>query len=457
MTLEGAPHVSPEALAAKGLRADTIARIEAALRSSLVLANAFSPWTIGKDALLELGVEDARLTDPSFSILEDVLGLTAAQVREASDVVTGTMTLEGAPHLRDEHLPIFDCATRCGERGTRFIRPLAHVDMMAAAQPFVSGAISKTINLPASASVADVKDAYHYAWTKMVKGVALYRDGSKLSQPLDASFADLEDADDEPTLQSPTKQAERVIVRYLKKKRSLPPRVSGYRQKATISGHKIFFRTGEYPDGSLGEIFIDMHKEGAAFRSMMNMFAIAISLGLQHGVPLEEYVDAYTFTNFGPNGPVVGHPYIKNCTSLIDYIFRDLAATYLGREDLLQIKPSPEVDATALAADPEYLDEENQPIATRIGSAAAAPAAALGSVLHSTNGHVTLGVHRNGSTSASANSTITAEKPSRAELRRLATQQGYTGEVCSTCQSVNMVKAGACSVCLECGTAGGCS
>src|SRR5205823_6161406 len=263
------------------------------------------------------------------------------QIEDASTFVGGTMTIEGAPHLKTEHYPVFDCANKCGKLGKRFLSWESHIRMMAAAQPFISGAISKTINMPHDATIEDVKKAYMLSWQLMTKANALYRDGSKLSQPLN-SVADSSEAallaavaadSEEPksiALQTAERITEKVIHRYIARRRRLPDRRAGYTQKARIGNHKMYIRTGEYDDGTLGEIFIDMHKEGAAFRSMTNCFAIAVSLGLQHGVPLEEYVDAFLFTRFEPNGIVQGNPYIKMSTSIIDYIFRELAITYLG-------------------------------------------------------------------------------------------------------------------------------
>src|SRR5581483_4523029 len=360
-TLEGAPHINRATLKAKGFDDAAVARVEAQLAGAFDIGFAFNQHVLGADfCKTALGMTDEQLADWNHSILRDTLGFTQTQIEEASDVICGRMTLEGAPFLKEEHLPVFDCATPCGKHGARFIRPLAHVDMMAAAQPFISGALSKTINLPQTATIADVKEAYRYSWEKMVKAVALYRDGSKLSQPLAASY-DVGGGDEleepaTPAYEGPVRVAERVVYRYIAKRRRMPDRRGGYTQKAVVGGHKVYLRTGEYTDNTLGEIFIDMHKEGAAFRSLMNNFAIAVSLGLQHGVPLEEYVDAFTFTRFEPNGPVVGHENIKMATSILDYIFRELAVSYLGRYDLAQVQPSQNVDA--MGPEPEFVAEE---------------------------------------------------------------------------------------------------
>ncbi|HEY3174247.1 MAG TPA: adenosylcobalamin-dependent ribonucleoside-diphosphate reductase [Candidatus Polarisedimenticolia bacterium] len=359
--LAGAPHVNRESLAARGFDSDALDRIDAALNTAFELPFAFNKFVLGERFCTEkLGFTREQLDDFGFNMLESI-GFTRAQIEEANDVVCGRMTVEGAPGLRAEHLPVFDCASRCGKYGQRFIHPMAHIRMMAAAQPFISGAISKTINMPNTATVEEIRESYTQSWKLMLKANALYRDGSKLSQPLSSSASEwlsaaLDDQEPagEPAMAARPAQAalvvdaghpkadqmriaERIIHHYIAKRRRLPDRRSGYTQKAVIGHHKVYLRTGEYEDEQLGEIFLDMHKEGAAFRSLMNCFAIAISLGLQHGVPLDEFVDAFVFTRFEPNGMVQGNPHIKMTTSVIDYVFRELAITYLGRSDLAQV------------------------------------------------------------------------------------------------------------------------
>jgi ribonucleoside-diphosphate reductase alpha chain len=348
-SLVDAPVINHDTLREKGFTDEALAAVEAVLAQAFDVQFAFNKWTLGEEfCRAALGLTREELSDPGTNILR-LLGFTPQEIEAANDHICGRMTVEGAPHLDPAHYAVFDCANRCGRIGTRFIRPEAHIEMMAAAQPFISGAISKTINLPATASVADVKAAYRIGWERMLKAVALYRDGSKLSQPL-AALVDLSDdaradAEEEraPVTEAiaqddTTRFVERMLARGLAERRvRLPDRRRGYTQKATVGGHKVYLRTGEYEDGSLGEIFIDMHKEGAAFRSLMNCFAIAISLGLQHGVPLEEFVDAFVFTRFEPNGIVTGNARIKMATSIIDYIFRELAVEYLSRSDLKQV------------------------------------------------------------------------------------------------------------------------
>ncbi|MGA8534302.1 MAG: hypothetical protein WB615_09375, partial [Candidatus Tumulicola sp.] len=356
---------------------------------------------------------------------------------------------------------------------SRYIRPLAHVDMMAAAQPFISGAISKTINLPQTATIADVKEAYRYAWEHMIKAVALYRDGSKLSQPLAGSYDLGGDADEEqPTattpFATPMQVAEKIVYRYIAKRRRMPQRRSGYTQKAVISGHKVYLRTGEYEGGQLGEIFIDMHKEGAAFRSLMNNFAIAISLGLQHGVPLEEFVEAFTFTRFEPNGPVSGHDHIKMATSILDYIFRELAVSYLGRYDLAHVQPSMQMDAMGPEPHDDFIAEEEGAVTVR--------PAGIAESLHPVSTHLHPGQTVSGTspqplaiataitpvssppirgaTTFSATATATL---ARSEAVNASKAKGYTGNACSECGQLTMVRNGACEKCDSCGATSGCS
>ncbi len=471
-TLNEAPHINRATLKAKGFDDEAIARVEAAIPAAFELPFVFNKFVLGEEFCKDkLGLTDEQLNDWNFSLLRDGLGFSASQIEEASSHICGRMTLEGAPYLKDEHLPVFDCATPCGKHGTRYIRPFAHIDMMAAAQPFVSGAISKTINLPATATIADVKEAYRYSWERMIKAVALYRDGSKLSQPLAASYDFGGDtaAEDETAapaaFQQPLQVAEKIVYRYIAKRRRMPERRSGYTQKAVIGGHKVYLRTGEYENGQLGEIFIDMHKEGAAFRSLMNNFAIAVSLGLQHGVPLEEYVEAFTFTRFEPNGPVVGHQNIKMATSLLDYIFRELAVSYLGRYDLAHVQPSMHMDAMGVEESEDYIAEEAGPTHVRPagvaeqfhpvsphirpGSEAKGSAATTEAPMHAPAMHDTATPQPHAATATAVMSKTQAVNAAKAK--------GYTGNACGECGQLTMVRNGACEKCDNCGATSGCS
>ncbi|MFW6197729.1 MAG: vitamin B12-dependent ribonucleotide reductase, partial [Myxococcota bacterium] len=381
-TFTGAPYVSRRSLLDKGLTEGEIAKAERALHGVFDVSHALAPWVLGAEAYERLGIGKEDLAKPGFSVLKH-WGLTDAQIGELNDHVIGRMTVEGAPHLKDEHLPVFDCANRCGKTGQRFLKPMSHVLMMAAAQPFLSGAISKTVNLPREATEEDVQDIYYQGWKHGLKAVALYRDGSKASQPLSTDSQEGEDDEAEakqdkvaakPTAAPALSAAEqkRAAVQIeegtrppLSVRHKLPKRRGGFTQEARVGGHKVFLRTGEYGDGSIGEIFIDMHKEGAAFRSLMNCFAISVSMGMQHGVPLESYVNQFTFTRFEPGGIVEGHPNVKFATSIIDYVFRVLGVEYLNRYDFAQVPPAEEqqelltsTDATAA----KRAEENTEPV-----------------------------------------------------------------------------------------------
>ncbi|MBX3269954.1 MAG: vitamin B12-dependent ribonucleotide reductase [Sandaracinaceae bacterium] len=344
-TFTGAPHLSRKDLLARGLTPEDLDKVDRALPGVFDVSQALSPWVLGPDAMERLGIDRAKYEKPGFNLLAH-FGLTRAQLDELNDVVIGRMTIEGAPYLKAEHLPIFDCANRCGKHGERFLAPMSHLRMMAAAQPFLSGAISKTVNLPNEATVEDVEKIYHEGWRLGLKAVALYRDGCKASQPLNSGGSKDEEKKDAAEAKpaaavavAPAPAPKHGLTPPKTVRHRLPRKRKGFTQEARIGGHKVFLRTGEYDDGSLGEIFVDMHKEGAAFRSLMNCFAISVSMGLQHGVPLSSYVDQFTFTRFEPGGMVQGHPNIKFATSIIDYVFRVLGVEYLQRYDFAQVPP----------------------------------------------------------------------------------------------------------------------
>ena len=444
-TLRGAPAINHETLRAKGFDDEGLQRIETAIETAFDISFAFNAWTLGEGYVASrLGLNEAQLAEWNGNLLR-ALGFTAAEIEAANDYCCGTMTVEGAPHLKPEHLAIFDCANRCGKRGVRYIATEAHIRMMAAAQPFISGAISKTINMPQDATIEDVKWAYDLAWRGMLKAVALYRDGSKLSQPLNSTT----DEDDERAVAADVeavaeKMTERVVTQYLRERHRLPDRRKGYTQKAVVGGHKVYLRTGEYEDGQVGEIFLDMHKEGAAFRSLMNCFAIAISLGLQHGVPLEEFVDAFVFTRFEPNGMVKGNDRIKMSTSVIDYVFRELAITYLGRTDLSHV-PDEDLRADAIGSKPG-----EGPVSAPAPAAPATPAAA------SQVTTVRTIVPMSGGSGAVAPMPMAPamKSLSASEVARL---KGYEGDPCGECGQFTMVRNGTCLKCITCGTTTGCS
>jgi len=445
-TLEGCPHINRESLEDLGFGEEQLDAVEQALPGSFDIKFAFNQWTLGEDFCSEvLDISEEQLNDKNFEILRHI-GFTSEQIDEANDFICGTMTVEGAPNIKDEHLPVFDCANRCGSKGTRFIKPGGHIRMMAAAQPFISGAISKTINLPNEATVDDIKDAYMESWELMLKANALYRDGSKLSQPLN-SMKDLveEDVEEDTTRKQDkvVETAERIIHKYVAGRKRLPTRRSGYTQKAKIGGQSVYLRTGEYDNGQLGEIFIDMHKEGAAFRSLVNCFAISISLGLQHGVPLEEFVDAFTFTKFEPSGQVWGNPHIKMSTSVIDYIFRELAVSYLGREDLAHVNPE-DINGRKMRPAMDEEKDGSDGHATEFGNA---------SDITGRDEPVMVPENENISTGRTKNQT---ESDYKSEYEK-AKQMGYTGDACPECGSMTMIRNGTCLKCVTCGSTTGCS
>jgi ribonucleoside-diphosphate reductase alpha chain len=438
-TLEGCPYINFESLKAKGFTDEILNKIELTLPSIFELSFAFNRYTIGDRFLKSvLGFSDEQLNDFSFDLLSEI-GFTKEEIASANDYICGTMTIEGAPFLKHEHFPVFDCANKCGKKGTRFIKSDAHIFMMAAAQPFISGAISKTINLPNNSSIEDIKYAYFQSWKLGCKANALYRDGSKLSQPLNSmTEEEVEDLLEKKEENDIVKIAERIIHRYIAKRRRLPDRRTGYTQKVKINGQSVYIRTGEYDNGQLGEIFIDMHKEGAAFRSLLNCFAISISLGLQHGVPLDEFTDAFVFTRFEPSGVVSGHKRIKMATSVIDYIFRELAVTYMGRNDLAHV----EEDELPIKGDyrsviePDFESEE-----------------IVSEKMIELDHFRKLEEDFNNNKSIQANvKRITLNDPVAK-----ARERGFTGDICPECQSMTMVRNGTCLKCTTCGATTGCS
>jgi ribonucleoside-diphosphate reductase alpha chain len=493
-TLQGCPHINPDTLRAKGFSDDVLAKAEKALPQAFDINFVFNKFTLGEEFCTKtLGISEAQLNDWHFNMLK-FLGFTGEQIAEANIYVCGAMTVEGAPALKAEHLPVFDCANKCGARGQRYIAPMAHVRMMAAAQPFISGAISKTINFPSEATIAEINEAYFASWRSMLKANALYRDGSKLSQPLNATS----DATDDTAAASaeaapastPLQIAEKIVHRYIAKRRRLPDRRAGYTQKAKIGGHTVYIRTGEYEDGNVGELFLDMHKEGAAFRSLMNCFAIAVSLGLQHGVPLDEFVEAFVFTRFEPNGMVTGNPRIKMSTSLIDYIFRELAITYLDRQDLAQVQLE-DLRSDSVSKPAEYESEEvmferivpyaepspfkfnhpqsghvdpmpaqkldiskpevhaDAPVQVRL-SAAAATSNAVGA---------TPAAQAAGYAAVSVPVALSSQPRPGRDIRKVqeARMKGYEGDACRECGQFTMVRNGTCLKCDTCGSTSGCS
>jgi ribonucleoside-diphosphate reductase alpha chain len=449
-TLKGAPHINVDTLKAKGFTNDELEKLDKGLVSAFEISFAFNIWSLGEDCLKRLGLTAEQYNAADFNVLRS-LGFTKKQIAEANEYICGTMTIEGAPYLKPEHYPIFDCANKCGSKGERYIHAHGHIKMMAAAQPFLSGAISKTINLPNEAKVEEIKDCYELSWTLGLKANALYRDGCKLSQPLSTKSDKKEDAEDkletveevlgeaanvklsdltpeqvlEAAMAIMEKSKDTNFMRQLSRvvqKKSLPYKRRGYTQKASIDGQTVFVRTGEYEDGTLGEIFVDMHKEGATFRSLMNCFAIAISVGLQYGVPLEEYVEKFTFTRFEPAGMVVGHANIKSSTSIIDYIFRMLGYEYLDRTDLVHVI----TEQKGVIGNPQMGDEDINPDTSNVYEPAPVKVSAdTGSRKQGLSVDLSMGVQ--------------SDAPS-----------------CNVCGHTT-IRSGTCYKCLNCGNSMGCS
>jgi ribonucleoside-diphosphate reductase alpha chain len=490
-TLKGAPGINHENLKAKGFTDGALEAVEVALASAFDIKFVFNKWTLGEELCkAAFGFTAAQLDDVGFDMLT-ALGFTRAEIDAANTYCCGAMTLEGAPRLQEQHLPVFDCANPCGRIGKRFLSVESHIRMMAAAQPFISGAISKTINMPNAATVEECKDAYRLSWRLGLKANALYRDGSKLSQPLSSALIAEDDDEDavgdlmeKPPIERVPVVAERIVERVVERmvqqaeRRRLPQRRKGYTQKAIVGGHKVYLRTGEYEDGKLAEVFIDMHKEGSAFRSLMNNFAIAISIGLQYGVPLEEYVEAFTFTRFEPAGMVEGNDAIKMATSLIDYIFRELAISYLGRNDLAHVQPAdilPDTVGKGVAEStlPEGGRGPGADVAAMVKKVASTgyvrnklttftvlQGGARGPMASDGNAAITMGAPMSSTVAFAAElreSTSLTRSDVRIEQIRAARMKGYEGDSCGECGNFTLVRNGTCLKCDTCGSTSGCS
>jgi ribonucleoside-diphosphate reductase alpha chain len=461
-TIKGAPYINEETLLSKGFLPAELDKLNAAMGSAFEIGFVFNVYTLGESCLQRLGFSPAQYNDFGWSLLE-ALGFTDEQIEAANTYVCGTMTVEGAPFLKEEHLPVFDCANKCGSIGERYIHAHGHIRMMSAAQPFLSGAISKTINLPNEATIEEIADSYRLSWELGLKACALYRDGSKLSQPLSnksdkkkkSTDAVAEDAADaqaslmdmgkltiDELLEEINKRVQSSADTSLKRqlariveRRSLPAKRRGFTQKAKINGQALFLRTGEYNDGTLGEIFIDMAKEGATMRSMLNCFAIAVSIGLQYGVPLEEYVEKFVFTRFEPAG-MVDHPNIKTTTSIIDFMFRSLAYEYLNRTDLVHVLDTPEIGNTG----EESWDETTPTIGERTPELSEVRVIGAG-------------------TADGMKPTAAAPKVVAGGLDAInAVNKSMQGDApaCNVCGHIT-IRSGTCYKCLNCGNSLGCS
>jgi len=471
-TFAGAPHVNHQTLSEKGFFAEEIKKLDAAVSSAFEIGFVFNVYNLGEECLQRLGFQPEQYYNFEWNLLE-AIGFSDEEIAEANDYICGTMTVEGATYLKKEHLAVFDCANKCGKIGERYIHAHGHIRMMSAVQPFISGAISKTINLPNEASVDEIADAYLLSWKLALKACALYRDGSKLSQPLSNKSDKKKKAetseevkatipnDPQPAMEphivdmskltvqellievqkrvqaSPDTKLKRELATIVER-RTLPAKRRGFTQKAKINGQVIFLRTGEYSDGSLGEIFIDMAKEGATMRSMLNCFAIAISIGLQYGVPLEEFVEKFVFTRFEPSG-MVDHPNIKSTTSIVDFIFRSMAYEYLGRNDLVHVLDKPEVLNTGTADwdQPVAEPEKKTPGLSEV-RVLAKPSVLLSNPLPK-----------------SANKTMNTDAGMSA-VNAAAKSMQSDAPACNTCGHIT-IRSGTCYKCLNCGNSMGCS
>jgi ribonucleoside-diphosphate reductase alpha chain len=469
-TLKDAPGINHESLKEKGFTDEVISLLEENLANVFDIRFSFNEFTLGKDFCLKnLNIKEEQLTDMSFNMLA-ALGFSSEEIDQANTYCCGTMTLEQSPHLKDEHLSVFDCANPCGRIGKRALSVESHIKMMAAAQPFISGAISKTINMPSDADVEECNEAYLLSWRLGTKANALYRDGSKLSQPLASKLVEDEEMPKEEIGEqiSPVEktiniaqEAANSIVYGSRNK--VPDRRKGYIQKAIVGGHKVYLHTGEYEDGSLGEIFIDMHKEGAFLRSLMNNFAIAISIGLQYGVPLEEYVEAYTFTRFDPAGVVQGNNRIKNSTSILDYVFRELAVSYLGRNDLAHAEETDVDFALGTGAEEGALKKNEIPwkLVKKMSSQGYMRGQATDNlmVVNSYGGYESAEGIQNTPIQQTSDAIASNTSSSDQKLDKIKTARmmGYEGDACPECSSFTLVRNGTCLKCDTCGATTGCS
>ena len=463
-SLKDCQAISHNALISKGFTEKEINLIEDSLASAFDIKFVFNQFTLGAEFCKEkLGMSSEQMNDFTFNMLE-FLGFTSEEIDVANIHVCGAMTLEGAPHLNKDHLAVFDCANVCGRIGKRFLSVDSHIKMMAAAQSFISGAISKTINMPNDATIDDCSDAYMLSWQLGIKANALYRDGSKLSQPLNSALLDEDDIDEdndnitnEEDITKRTSQVvEKIVERFVQTERDkLPHRRKGYTQKATVGGHKVYLRTGEYESGKLGEIFVDMHKEGAAFRSLMNNFAIAVSIGLQYGVPLEEYVEAFTFTRFEPQGMVTGNDTIKMSTSILDYIFRELAISYLDRNDLGHVGPEDlEASTTGSGGHKNLISEK---VASR-GFVRRELKVVSGGNNNVTMMPQTTSLKEDTINEPNQEDTVVINNQAPNLAQEIEAKiKGYEGEACGECGNFTLVRNGTCMKCNTCGATSGCS
>ena len=434
LSLEGAPHINRASLREKGFTDEDIAKIEKQLPAVFELGFAFNRFVLGDECMKRLGFTDEQLNDPSFNLLKS-LNFTKEQIEEANVVVCGHMTVEGAPLLTPAQLAAFDCANKCGKIGRRFISAEGHIRMMAAAQPFISGAISKTINLPNEATVEDIKNAYFLSWKLCLKANALYRDGSKLSQAL----SNKSDTKDEKAAEEIKERiVEKIVYKEVPRRRKLPAERMAIAHKFSIAGHEGYVHVGMYEDGTPGEIFIKMSKEGSTLSGVMDTLALSLSMNLQYGVPLDVLCEKLVHTRFEPMG-MTANKEIPMVKSVMDYLGRWLALKFLTKEKAMTFHNHELVEKS-------YRDgtKSKDAFAMRLpvideGSAAPDIFSAV-----------------EAATSAEIKEEVSAVDSEPTQLE-IAKQQGFTGSICSGCASTKMKRNGSCEVCLDCGATSGCS
>ena len=466
-TLKGCPHINAKSLKAKGFTDKEIMALEAQMAGIFELKFAFNKFALGEKFCREvLGMGDAELNDVEFDMLA-ALGFSREQIAEANEYVCGTMMIEGAPHLKEKDYAVFDCANKCGKKGKRYISYLGHLRMMAAVQPFISGSISKTVNMPEESTVGDIKHAYMESWKLGLKCNAIYRDASKLSQVLSSSsedrtfarlfnFSDVTDVDETAGPHYVQQVIERIVQKPLRSK--LPQERHSITHKFSISGHEGYLTIGLYDNGQPGEIFIKMSKEGSTLSGIMDALALSISMNLQYGVPLEVLVSKFCHSRFEPAG-MTGNRDIPMVKSIIDYIGRYLALKFLPRETAKKYHNADLVDRA--------YNEGNNFFLPRV------PVENMNAHAHAKIEEVTTAYAENRlhklsqkeaeeksiadmKVYAGVSQTMSREEFAKMQKDKALFLNNEDAAICTACGAV-MVRNGSCYKCLDCGETSGCS
>ncbi len=400
-TLDGAPHINRISLKQKGFSDDDLKKIENVLSGVFELSQSVgASKLINESFLARLGMASEKTKEPDFELFRE-LGFSKEQIKEANQVICGMMTIEGAPGLKDEHLSIFDCANRCGEYGKRFISAVGHIKMMAAVQPYLSGAISKTVNLPSEATVEEISDVYFESWKLGLKAIAIYRDGSKLTQPLNVS----------DKKESMTPRDKEIVIEYRPVRRKLPKERMSLTRKVTIAGHKMFLTVGLYEDGKPGELFIVMNQQGSFAAGMADSFAKMVSIGLQYGVPVDTIVSQLRHMRFAPMG-FTGDGDVTNASSISDFLAQWFEKKFL--------------DEKVKAIELPFFKKTDENSETKVKDI-------------DIQGELILG-----------------DNPLK-DLQKQSEKLGFSGEMCPECGAMTMVVNGKCLKCINCGATTGCS